>query len=114
MREVFAPVPGTPETLCACCMRKAISTHVDTVVRPGQAGCEGDMREVMTLTGSESRNSPPWPHLQGPFPKDKWEGRPPFSVFYCMTLRQGLHDYHPSCSSLPHEGDLCSIVTFAC
>ena len=111
MREGFAPVTGTREVLCGCYVSKAISTVIETVVSPGQAGCEGDRREVMTLV----QNLEPI-HLghtyRVPVPTAMRKGGLPFRVFYCITLGQGPYEYHSSCLSLPHKGGLCSIVLF--
>ena len=66
-------------------MSKTISTVVETIISPGQTGCEGYMKEVMTLV----QNLEPL-HLgyayRAPFPKDKRKEGLPFSVFYvCNT-----------------------------
>lgn len=89
----LGPVPGTSEVPCGCHVSKTISTVVETVVTPGQAGCEGDLKEVTTLVKNEAvRLSHAY---RAPFPKDKRKGGLPFSVFYVPDIGAGTSRTSP-------------------
>lgn len=82
---------------------KTICTVVETLVTPGQAGCGGDMKEVMMLVQNLELV-----HLghayRVPFPKDEWKGRLPFRVYYVHDIGAGTSQISPVVLSIAPQG----------